>query len=302
MPDAPNPARTLFVGCGVALVTPFDARGAIHEPVLRDLVRFHLRERTDALVVNGSTGEASTLSADEQRRAVEIVVDEAGKRIPVVAGAGGSDTAAVSALARGAREAGADALLIAPPPYNKPPQRGIVAHFRAVMDAGQLPAIAYNVPGRTACNITPETMELLAEDERIVGVKEASGDISQVAEVCRRVAHTVAVYSGNDDQVVPLMALGGVGVISVLANIAPRDTARMAHAFLEGNVAEARALQLRYLPLVAAIFREASPIPIKAAVAMLGHDVGEPRLPLVPASDAVRAELAEAMRAAGVER
>ncbi len=300
MPDTAKPARALFVGSGVALVMPF-GDGGVNEPVLRELVRFHLREGTDALIVNGSTGEAPAMSAAEQRRAVEIVVDEAGRRVPVIAGAGGSDTAAVSGLARGAREAGADALLIAPPPYNKPPQRGIVAHFRHVMDAGGLPAIAYNVPGRTACNILPETMELLAQDERIVGVKEASGDISQVAEVCRRVAGEVAVYSGNDDQIVPLMALGGVGVISVLANVAPRDTARMAHAFLEGGVAEARSLQLAYLPLIAAIFREANPIPIKAAVEMLGFAVGQPRLPLVEISDAARAELRAAMDAMGLD-
>lgn len=300
MHDTARPARALFVGSGVALVTPFGADG-VDEAVLRELVRFHLREGTDALIVNGSTGEAPAMSAAEQRRAVEIVVDEAGKRVPVIAGAGGSDTAAVAGLARGAREAGADALLIAPPPYSKPPQRGIVAHFRQVMDAGGLPAIAYNVPGRTACNILPETVELLAEDERIVGVKEASGDISQVAEICRRVAGRVAVYSGNDDQIVPLMALGGVGVISVLANVAPRDTARMAHAFLEGSVAEARSIQLRYLPLIAAIFREANPIPIKAAVEMLGFRVGPPRLPLVEISDAARAELRAVMDAMGLD-
>ncbi|HEX8359134.1 MAG TPA: 4-hydroxy-tetrahydrodipicolinate synthase [Longimicrobium sp.] len=300
MHDTAKPARALFVGSGVALVTPFDD-GGVNESVLRELVRFHLREGTDALIVNGSTAEAPAMSAAEQRRAVEIVVDEAGKRVPVIAGAGGSDTAAVAGLARAAREAGADALLIAPPPYNKPPQRGIVAHFRHVMDAGDLPAIAYNVPGRTACNILPETVELLAEDERIVGVKEASGDISQVAEVCRRVAGEVAVYSGNDDQVVPLMSLGGVGVISVLANVAPRDMARMAHAFLEGSVAEARSLQLAYLPLIAAIFRESNPIPIKAAVEMLGFAVGHPRLPLVEISDAARAELRDAMDAMGLD-
>jgi 4-hydroxy-tetrahydrodipicolinate synthase len=293
-------AGALFMGSGVALVTPF-GDGGVDEPVLRELVRFQLREGTDALVVNGSTGEASTMSPAEQRRAVEIVVDEAAKRVPVIAGTGGSDTAAVSALARAAREAGADALLIAPPPYNKPPQRGIVAHFRRVMEAGDLPTIAYNVPGRTACNILPETVEILAEDERIVGVKEASGDISQVAEVCRRVAHRVAVYSGNDDQVVPLMALGGVGVISVLANVAPRDVARMAHAFLEGGVAEARSIQLRYLPLIAALFDEPNPIPIKAAVAMMGFGVGHPRLPLVEISNEGRSRLEAAMREVGLD-
>jgi len=298
----PN-GRTLFTGSGVALVTPFGADGGLDEKALGELVRFHLREGTDALVVNGSTGEASTMSPDEQRRAVEVVaaaVREGERRVPVIAGCGGSDTAAVARLAAEARAAGADALLVAPPPYNKPPQRGIVAHYRAVMDAGDLPTVVYNVPGRTACNILPETVELLAEDERVAGVKEASGDISQVAEIARRVGDRVALYSGNDDQIVPLMALGGKGVISVLANVAPRDTSRMAHAFLEGSTAEACALQLRYLPLIAAIFREANPIPIKAAVAMLGYSVGEPRLPLVTASDAVKQELEREMRVLGL--
>ena len=302
MPSNSN-GRTLFTGSGVALVTPFGADGGVDEGVLRELVRFHLREGTDALVVNGSTGEATTMSPDEQRRAVEVVVDEvrsAERRVPVVAGCGGSDTAVVARIAANARAAGADALLVAPPPYNKPPQRGIVAHFHKVMDAGDLPTIAYNVPGRTACNILPETVEELAADERIAGVKEASGDISQVAEIARRVGDRVALYSGNDDQVVPLMSLGGKGVISVLANVAPRDTARMAHAYLEGNTAESCALQLRYLPLIAALFREANPIPVKAGVELLGYRVGAPRLPLVPISDAARAELEGAMRDLGL--
>lgn len=298
----PN-GRTLFTGSGVALVTPFGADGGVDEEVLRELVRFHLREGTDALIVNGSTGEAVTMSPEEQRRAVEVVVAEVRdgeRRIPVIAGCGGGDTAVVSRLASGAREAGADALLVAQPPYNKPPQRGLLAHFRAVMDAGGLPTVIYNIPGRAAVNILPETIEELAKDERVAGIKEASGDISQVAEIARRVGGRVALYSGNDDQVVPLMALGGQGVISVLANVAPRDTSRMAHAFLEGNPQEACALQLRYLPLIAAIFRESNPIPIKAAVAMLGFRVGEPRLPLVPASDAVKEELEREMRALGL--
>ena len=294
----------LFTGSGVALVTPFGADGGVDEGVLRELVAFHLREGTDALVVNGSTGEATTMSVDEQRRAVEVVAEVVRggeRRVPVIAGCGGSDTAVVSRLAANARQAGADALLIAPPPYNKPPARGIVAHFGAVMDAGgNLPTIAYNVPGRTACNLTPDIVSTLAEDERIVGIKEASGDISQVAEIARRVGDRVALYSGNDDQVVPLMSLGGKGVISVLANVAPRDTSRMAHAFLEGDAREACELQLRYLPLIAAIFRESNPIPVKAAVAMLGFRVGEPRLPLVTASDAVKEELQREMRALGL--
>jgi 4-hydroxy-tetrahydrodipicolinate synthase len=303
MPPADFTGRALFSGSGVALVTPFGADGALDEGVLAELVRFHQEKGTDALVVNGSTGEAAAMSAAEQRRAVEVVVDAArsgGRRLPVIAGAGGSDTAAVAELARAAREAGADALLLAPPPYNKPPQRGMVAHFRRVMDAGGLPAILYNVPGRTACNLLPETVEELADDERVVGIKEASGDISQVAELARRVGGRIALYSGNDDQVVPLLALGGRGVISVLANVAPAQTARMVHAWLEGSVAESRDLQLRLLPLIGALFREPNPMPVKAGAELLGHRVGPPRLPLVPVSDAVRREVEESMRGAGL--
>ena len=298
----PN-GRTLFTGSGVALVTPFGAGGGVNEEALRELVRFHLREGTGALIVNGSTGEAVTMSPDEQRQAVEVVaaaVREGERRVPVIAGCGGGDTAVVSRLAQQARAAGADALLVAQPPYNKPPQRGLIAHFRAVMDAGDLPTVVYNIPGRAAVNILPETIEEMAEDERVVGIKEASGDISQVAEVARRVGDRVALYSGNDDQVVAVMSLGGQGVISVLANVAPRDTSRMAKAFLEGNAREACALQLRYLPLVAALFREANPMPVKAGVGMLGFRAGEPRLPLVPLSDAARRELEGAMRDVGL--
>lgn len=289
----------LFVGSGVALVMPFAANG-INEDVLRELVRFHLREGTDALVVNGSTGEATTMSPEEQRRALETVVDEAGGSLPVIAGAGGSDTAAVARLATAAREAGADGLLLSPPPYNKPTQQGIVAHFRRVMDAADLPTVVYNVPGRTACNILPATVETLAEDPRVVGVKEASGDISQVAELARRLADRVAIYSGNDDQVVPLMSLGGRGVISVLANVAPAEVSRMAKAYLAGQVEEARRIQLRYLPLVAALFREPNPVPVKMAVSMLGFATGEVRLPLLGASPEVREELEREMLALGL--
>jgi 4-hydroxy-tetrahydrodipicolinate synthase len=293
-------ANPRFTGSGVALVTPFDDRG-VNEPVLRELVRFHLEQGTDALVMNGSTGEAATMSPTEQRQAVEVAVDEAAGRLPVIAGAGGSDTAAVAQLAREARAAGADALLLAPPPYNKPTQAGMIAHFRAVMDAGDLPAILYNVPGRTACNLLPATVAELAEgDDRVIGVKEASGDISQVAELARLVADRVAIYSGKDDQIVPLLALGGRGVISVLANIAPRDTSQIVHLFLEGKVRESCALQLRLLPLIGALFRESNPILVKAAVRELGFDVGSVRLPLLEASPPVQEEMRRAMAEAGL--
>ncbi|MBW3627760.1 MAG: 4-hydroxy-tetrahydrodipicolinate synthase [Gemmatimonadetes bacterium] len=289
----------LFVGSGVALVTPFNRQG-VDTDVLQELVAFHLREGTDALVVNGSTGEAATMSAAEQRAAAEAAVEAAAGRVPVIVGAGGSDTAAVVELARAARAARADAVLVSPPPYNKPPAAGILAHYRAVLDAADLPLVVYNVPSRTACNLAPALIEQLAEDERVVGVKEASGDIAQIVDLARRVGDRLSIYSGNDDQVLPFLALGGQGVISVLANIAPAATTRMVHSFMEGKLDEARELQLDYLPLIRALFSEPNPIPVKAAVAALGFAVGEVRLPLVPPSQACMGELVACMRERGI--
>jgi 4-hydroxy-tetrahydrodipicolinate synthase len=206
----------------------------------------------------------------------------------------------VCRLAIQAREAGADALLLSAPPYNKPTQQGLLAHFRAVLDAAGLPAVIYNVPGRTAVNILPATIAALAEDERVIAVKEASGDLSQVAELARLVDGRLALWSGNDDQILPVLSLGGTGVISVLANVAPRDTHRMVHAFLAGELAEARALQLRYLPLVQALFAEPNPIPVKAAVEWLGFDVGALRLPLTSPSAPVRERLVRELAALGL--
>jgi 4-hydroxy-tetrahydrodipicolinate synthase len=280
-------------------VTPFDDAG-VNQGVLREFVEFQIQEGTDALIVCGSTGEAAAMSVDEQRVAVETVVETARGRIPVIAGCGGSDTAQVERLARQARDAGADALLLSAPPYNKPPQRGIALHFQRVMDAGQLPAIIYNVPGRTSVNILPATIEELCRDERVIGVKEACGDIAQIAELCRRVANRVIIWSGNDDQVVPIMSLGGRGVISVLGNIAPRDTSRMAHAYLDGDTTTARELQLRYLPLINALFAESNPIPVKTAVRWLGFNAGPLRAPLVEADPKLRAQLEQTMQQAGL--
>ena len=289
----------LFRGSGVALVTPFDDEG-VNESALRELVRFHLEEGTDALVVCGSTGEAATMTPGEQERAVAVVAGEAAGAIPVVAGCGGSDTAQVSRLAEGAKRAGADALLLSAPPYNKPPQRGLLAHFRAVMDAGELPAILYNVPGRTAVGLHPETVAELADDDRVVGVKEACGDLSQIADLAALVGDRIALWSGNDDQILPILSLGGQGVISVLGNVAPADTSRMVHAYLGGDTATATALQLRYLPLIRALFRVSNPIPVKALTGWLGFDVGPVRLPLVPLSDAEHEGLVRVAREAGL--
>jgi 4-hydroxy-tetrahydrodipicolinate synthase len=288
-----------FVGSGVALVTPFDEAG-VNESTLRALVRFHHDEGTAALVVCGSTGEAATMSAAEQRRAVQIVVDENRGRLPVIAGCGGSDTKVVRNLAVQAREAGADALLVSAPPYNKPPQKGLVEHFRAVLEDADLPLVVYNVPGRAGVNILPATIAELAVDERVFAVKEACGDIVQIAEVARLVGDRVALWSGNDDQIVPILALGGTGVISVLANVAPRDTQNMVDAFLAGDVRRACELQLRYLPLVRALFADPNPMPVKAGVAWLGFDVGAPRLPLLELDDAARERLVTRMRDVGL--
>lgn len=290
----------LFRGSGVALVTPFDDAG-VNEAALRELVRFHLEEGTDALIVCGSTGEAAAMTPEEQERAVQVVAAESGRQIPVVAGCGGSDTAVVSRLAEGARRAGADALLLSAPPYNKPPQRGIAAHFRAVMDAGDLPAILYNVPGRTAVGIDPATVAELADDDRVIGVKEACGDLSQIADLAALLQGRIAIWSGNDDQVLPILSLGGHGVISVLGNVAPAATSRMVHAYLEGDTDTATDLQLRYLPLIRALFAISNPIPVKTLTGWLGFDVGPLRLPLVPLRDEERQRLIVAARDVGLE-
>jgi 4-hydroxy-tetrahydrodipicolinate synthase len=293
-------ADPLFTGSGVALVTPFD-QGGVNEEVLGALVDFHVREGTDALVVCGSTGEAAAMTAEEQLRALEVVVDAAGGRLPVIAGCGGSDTRQVCALGAQAKRARATAVLVSAPPYNKPPQRGLLAHFRAVLVATDLPLIVYNVPGRAAVNILPETIATLAaEDERVIGVKEACGDIVQVAELARLVGDRLSIWSGNDDQIVPIMSLGGVGVISVLANVAPAGVHQLAAAYLAGDVAEATRLQLHYLPLIRALFAESNPIPVKQAVAMLGFATGPLRLPLVASEPDRLEQLERALRAAEV--
>jgi 4-hydroxy-tetrahydrodipicolinate synthase len=294
------PRDPLFQGSGVALVTPFDEAG-VNEAVLRGLVRFQLEEGTAALIVCGSTGEAATMTPDEQAETARIVVEEAAGAAPVIVGCGGSDTAAVARLARGARLAGADAVLLSAPPYNKPPQRGLASHFRAVVEAADLPAVLYNVPSRTAVGIEPATMlELAQGDDRVIGVKEASGDPSLIADLASLVRDRLTIWSGNDDQILPILSLGGKGVISVLANVAPGDTSRMVRAYLDGDTGTATDLQLRYLPLIRALFAVSNPIPVKALVGWLGFDAGPVRLPLVPLTPAERDRLIEAAVGVGL--
>jgi 4-hydroxy-tetrahydrodipicolinate synthase len=286
-------------GCGTALVTPFARDGAVDEPALRALVEWQIAEGVHFLVPCGSTGEAATLSPAEHRRVVEITVEQTAGRVPVVAGAGSNDTARAIALSREMRAAGATHLLHVSPMYNKPPQRGIVAHFKAIADAVDLPVVAYNVPGRTGSNITVETALELAEIPGIVAMKEASGDLQQIQRLlCRRPAG-FGVLSGDDSLTLPIMALGGDGVISVVSNATPRPMAALVEACAAGDFATARAMHELLTPWMSAAFVESNPIPAKAALAMLRRIENVLRLPLVPLADAHVETVRKALTAAG---
>ena len=287
-------------GCGTALVTPFRADGALDEPALRGLVDWQIDEGIHFLVPCGSTGEAATLSPEEHRRVVEIVVDQAAGRVPVVAGAGSNDTRRAIALSRDMQAAGATHLLHVSPMYNKPPQRGILAHFRAIADACDLPIVVYNVPGRTGSNVEARTTLTLAEDPRFVAVKEASGSLAQIGEILAQRPAGFTVLSGDDALTLPVLALGGEGVISVVSNAAPRAMADLCTAMRNGDASRARRLHERLLPWMGAAFVEPNPIPVKAALAAMGLIAESLRLPLVPLADAHRAVLLEALRVAGV--
>jgi 4-hydroxy-tetrahydrodipicolinate synthase len=291
-------SATRLRGCGTALVTPFTRAGELDERALRALVDWQIDAGVHFLVPCGSTGEAATLTPAEHRRVVELVVDQSRGRVPVVAGAGSNDTRRAVAMSREMAAAGATHLLHVSPMYNKPPQRGIIAHFRAVADATDLPVIVYNVPGRTASNIEAKTTLELAEVDHIVGVKEASGSMSQILDILRdRPAH-FSVLSGDDAVTLPLMAAGADGVISVVSNAAPGAMAALCDRALAGDMDGARAAHMRLLPLMGAAFVESNPIPIKAALAAMGRLENVLRLPLVPMEErhagAVRAALAAA--------
>jgi 4-hydroxy-tetrahydrodipicolinate synthase len=277
-------ARAL-TGCGTALVTPFTRSGEVDEPALRRLVEWQIAEGVHFLVPCGSTGEAVTLTTAEHRRVVEITVEVAEGRLPIVAGAGSNDTARAIALSREMGAAGATHLLHVSPAYNKPPQRGILAHFRAIADATELPIVVYNVPGRTASNIEARTTLALAEHPRIVAVKEASGNLAQVTDILRHRPPEFSVLSGDDALTLAIMAAGGDGVISVVSNATPRLMSRLVDWCAAGDFAEARALAMRLTPWFEAAFIDSNPIPVKAALAMMGKIENSLRLPLVPLGD-----------------
>jgi 4-hydroxy-tetrahydrodipicolinate synthase len=275
-------------GCGTALVTPFEEGLSIDEESLRRLVEFQISEGVDFLIPCGTTGESATLSDQEQLRVAEIVLQEARGRVPIVAGAGGNNTAHVIELARAYERLGVDGLLSVAPYYNKPTQEGLYQHFRAIAEATSLPIILYNVPPRTSVNILPDTIARLAQIPNIIGVKEASGDISQIAEVCLRTPPEFKVFSGDDAITLPVIALGGVGVISVASNEAPRQMAALVRACLENNWQEARRLLRKLFPLMKANFIETSPGPVKAALAIMGKIKEVYRLPMVPVKPETR--------------
>ena len=271
----------VFKGSAVALVTPFDNEGKVDFEKIGALVEYHIANGTDAIVACGTTGEASTLNDEEHLSAIKAVIDAVNKRIPVIAGTGGNDTAHSIELSQKAEALGADALLVISPYYNKANKSGLKKHFVAIANSVNLPIILYNVPSRTGVNIPPSLVADLAKNvENIVALKEACGDLAQVTEVCRLVPDDFAVYSGNDDSILPLLSVGGSGVISVLANICPQETHDLVAKFFEGDIEGSRALQLGMKPLIDALFIEVNPVPVKTAMNLLGFNVGDLRLPL----------------------
>lgn len=275
----------IFTGSGVALVTPFNPDHSIDFETLGKLVEFQIENGTDCIIACGTTGESATLDDKEHLSVIEYVVKKVNGRIPVVAGTGSNDTRHGVALCKEAAALGADGLLTVTPYYNKTSQRGLIKHFELMASASDCPMIVYNVPGRTGLNILPETMAEMAQHENIVGIKEASGNLSQVAKLASLVGDKIDIYSGNDDQNIPILSLGGVGTISVLANIAPRKTHNMITSYLQGDIKTALKLQLEAIELIDALFIETNPIPVKKACELMGLCPGTLRMPLYEISD-----------------
>lgn len=292
--------NTIFTGAAVAIVTPMNADGSVNFEKLGELIDFNINNGTDAIVICGTTGEGSTLSDQEHIDCIKYAIDKTAKRVPVIAGTGSNDTAYAIKLSKHAEELGADALLVVTPYYNKTSQAGLVRHFTDIADAVNIPMILYSVPSRTGVNITPETVCKLAEHKNIVAIKEASGNISQIAKIAALCGDKIDIYSGNDDQIVPIMALGGKGVISVLSNCVPQETHDICQLCLENKYDEARALANKYLEFANNLFIDVNPIPVKEALNIMGFEVGECRLPLVCMSDDAKATLTESMKKIGL--
>ena len=292
----------VFKGAGVAIVTPMHANGRVNYDKLKELLEYQIENGTDAIIICGTTGESSTLTHGEHLNTIKFAIDQVAGRIPVIAGTGSNCTETAIMMSQEAALYGADALLLVTPYYNKATQKGLIAHFTQIAESvPETPIILYNVASRTGCNIEPETAVYLAENvKNIVGIKEASGNLSQIAKLMSLAGDKIELYSGNDDQVLPILSLGGLGVISVLSNVAPRETHDMVAKFLEGDVAGAREIQLKAIPLISALFSEVNPIPVKAALNLMGWDVGPLRMPLTEMEEAHQKVLAQAMRDFGI--
>ncbi len=291
--------ETIFTGAATALVTPLTKDGIDYNAFGR-LIDWQIDSGIDALVICGTTGEASTLTDDEHREAIRFAVERANHRVPIIAGTGSNDTDYAVDLTRFACEAGADASLVVTPYYNKATQKGLIKMYETIADASTRPVILYNVPSRTGVNIEPSTYAALAEHPMISAIKEANGNISKIVETAALVGDKLDIYSGNDDQIVPILSVGGKGVISVLSNLVPAQTSQMVKAFLAGDIAKSMQLQAQYLPLISALFCECNPIPVKAAMNKMGFCEDFLRLPLTPMEDAHRATLYACMQAQGL--
>ena len=291
----------IFTGAGTAIVTPMYADGKVNYDKLGELIEFQIANHVDSIVITGTTGEASTLSEAEHVECIQYAVDKVAKRIPVIAGTGSNCTETAIYLTSEAQKSGADAALVVTPYYNKATQKGLVQHFSTIAKHTDLPMILYSVASRTGVNIAPETVaQLYKECENIVAIKEASGNISQVADIMHLTQGDIEMYSGNDDQIVPILSLGGKGVISVLSNICPQETHDIVAKFMSGDIAGSRELQLKALPLIHALFCEVNPIPVKTALNLMGMEVGPLRLPMTPMEEVNEARLIQAMKEFGV--
>ena len=292
----------IFKGAGVAIVTPMTETGEVNYPKLAELLDYQIENGTDAIIICGTTGESSTLTHEEHLEAIRFTVEHVAGRVPVVAGTGSNCTRTAVYLSQEAEKSGADGLLLVSPYYNKATQKGLAAHFKTIADSVKLPVILYNIQGRTGVNIVPETLAWLAKNvENIVGVKEASNSITQVAKIAQLTDGALDIYSGNDDQIVPILSLGGVGVISVLSNIAPRETHDIVAKYLAGDVEGSCDLQLKALPLVEKLFCEVNPIPVKAALNMMGWEVGPVRMPLTVMEEEHQRQLKAEMDRFGIK-
>ena len=292
--------NTIFKGAGVAIVTPMNEDVSVNYEKFGELIEFQLANGTDAIIICGTTGESSTLDDKEHRECIRFAVEHTHNRIPVIAGTGSNDTKYAIELSQEAQELGADGLLIVTPYYNKTTQRGLVAHYNAIADSVNLPIILYNVPSRTGVGFDVNTVAALAEHKNIAAIKEASGNIGYTAKVAAKCGDKIDIYSGNDDMIVPIMSLGGKGVISVLSNVLPKETHQMTQYCLENNFAAAAEMQLKYLRLINDLFMEVNPIPVKDAMNQLGMPSGPCRMPLLDMSDEHKAAMQATLRAYGM--